>query len=224
MKSFGGEPVGSFLLDERGVAGDRTHALFDTFRGSARRLTVRQVARMLAWRADYRGDEAVTPADPPPAHVTAPDGSTYEWDEPTLRAALEDDLGRPVQLRRDVAGQQDLARSLLITTAATLDAVGAEIGRALDLRRFRTNVHLGLDLPAFAENGWEGRQIRIGDTVLDLLHPCERCVIPTRDPDTSEKDPVILRHLARAHDTLFGINARATGPARISVGDPVELL
>lgn len=224
VKSFAGEPVGSFLVDDRGVAGDRSHALFDTFKDGARRLTVRQVARMLEWRADYGGDEAITPANPPVPTVTSPAGERFEWGDPALHAALEADLGRPLELRRDTAGQQDLPRSLLITTAATLDALGSELAMALDLRRFRTNIHLELDAPPYAEHEWEGRSLRVGDAVLSLLHPCERCVIPTRDPDTARKDPIILRHLAREHDTLFGINARALAPARIAVGDPVELV
>jgi uncharacterized protein YcbX len=223
VKSFAGEPVSSFLLDERGVAGDRTHALFDTFKDAPRRLTVRQVARMLAWRADYEGDETITPDAPPMARVTAPDGTVFTWDDVALPAALSDDLGRDVALRRDVSGQQDLARSVLLTTAATLATVSAELGMALDLRRFRTNIHLELDAPAFSEEQWEGEQIQIGETTFDLLHPCVRCVIPTRDPDTTEKTPVILRHLAREHGTLFGINARARGTGRIAAGDPARL-
>jgi uncharacterized protein YcbX len=59
---------------------------------------------------------------------------------------------------------------------------------------------------------------------LALLHPCERCVIPTRDPVSTQKWPELLRHLFRTHAGLFGINARATGPGRVAVGDPVELL
>ena len=156
--------------------------------------------------------------------MTAPDGRSFLWDDPELHTALESDLGRPVRLHRDLAGIQDLADSLLITTEATLRAVEAELDRPLDLRRFRTNAHLVLDAPAFAEHEWEGRRLRIGEAELELLHPCVRCAIPTRDPDTTEKWAGLLRHLAREHDTLFGINARATAPAMIRVGDRVELV
>ncbi|MCW3041143.1 MAG: hypothetical protein JWM31_3048, partial [Solirubrobacterales bacterium] len=125
------------------------------------------------------------------------------------------------------AGQQDLERSVLITTQATLEAVAAELGEdALDLRRMRTNVHvdLGPGTAAFAEEQWEGRSVRIGSAEFVLLHPCVRCVIPTRDPDTGVKDPKILRHLTREHGGLFGMNARfvgTTGPQAVAVGDPI---
>jgi uncharacterized protein YcbX len=80
-----------------------------------------------------------------------------------------------------------------------------------------------LDAPAFAEEEWEGRRLRIGDAELELLHPCERCVIPTRDPDTAERDGEILRWLARERRTLFGINARPLGPSLIREGDAVTV-
>ena len=40
---------------------------------------------------------------------------------------------------------QDLDHSLLVTTQATLDAVSAALDTEIDLRRFRTNVHVALD-------------------------------------------------------------------------------
>jgi uncharacterized protein YcbX len=101
--------------------------------------------------------------------------------------------------------------------------MATDLGRELDLRRFRTNVHLVLDAEAYAEEGWEGRRLVVGDVELQLLHPCERCVIPTRDPDTTAKDPNILRWLTREHGGLFGINARPRGDGTIAVGDQVEL-
>ncbi len=191
-------------------------------RGAPRRLTARQAPRLLAWQASYAGADP-DPADPPPAQLTAPDGERYAWADPALPAALAQDLGREVQLRRDASGQQDLGDSLLITTEATLRAVEAELGAPLDLRRFRTNVHVALDAPAFAEEGWERRTLSIGETTLDLLHPCERCVIPTRDPDTQERWADLLRHLTREHSMRFGINARPRAAATLRVGDAVNI-
>ena len=126
-------------------------------------------------------------------------------------------------LRRDLALMQDLGDSLLVTVQSTLEAVGRALGRALDLRRFRPNVHVALDAPAYAENDWEGRTLHVGEVELALLHPCQRCVIPTRDPETQAKDAEILRWLTRERDMLFGINARVLGQGRIATGDPVKL-
>ena len=56
VKSMAGQPVDALRLDERGAAGDRAHALFDEFKGAPRRLTVRQVPRMLLWHPQCRND------------------------------------------------------------------------------------------------------------------------------------------------------------------------
>jgi uncharacterized protein len=222
VKSLGGEPVGALCVDGRGAAGDRAHALYDEFRGAPRRLTAREAPRMLAWTARYDEPEPSTDAVPLPL-LAAPDGAIYRWDDPGLPGALTADLGRSVALRRDLALMQDIGDSLLVTVQSTLEAVGGALGRALDLRRFRPNVHVALDAPAYAENGWEGRTLRVGEVELELLHPCGRCVIPTRDPDSQAKDAEILRWLTRERDMLFGINARVRGRGRIAVGDPVRL-
>ena len=73
------------------------------------------------------------------------------------------------------------------------------------------------------EHGWEGATMRFeGGVVVRLLHPCERCAIPTRDPDTQRKSPELLRHLAARHDTLFGLNARVLQSGRIAAGEAVS--
>ncbi len=223
VKSMGGEPADALRLDERGIAGDRTHALFDTHKDAARRLTARQAPRLLAWGARYAEAEPAPEAPPAPV-LRAPDGRELAWDDPDLPGVLSADLGRPVTLHRDPEGQQDLERSVLVTTQATHEAVERELGRPLDPRRWRTNVHVALDVPPYAEEAWEGRELHIGEARFLLLHPCVRCVIPTRDPDTQAKDPELLRMLTRAHGGLFGMNARPLGPARIAAGDPVRVV
>jgi uncharacterized protein YcbX len=226
VKSLAGEAAETLRLDPRGVAGDRAHALLDTFKGAPRRLTVRQAPGMLRWAASYAGlpGDALDPDSVPLPRVVAPDGAVFAWDDPHLPAALSADLGRAITLRRDLGLMQDLGDSVLVTTQATLDAVSAALGRPLDLRRFRTNIHVTLDAGAYAEESWEGRRLRVGDAELQLVHPCERCVIPTRDPDSTGKDAEILRWLTRERGGLFGINARLRGSARVAVGDPVQLL
>jgi uncharacterized protein YcbX len=113
---------------------------------------------------------------------------------------------------------------VLVTTEASLAALGGELGRAVDVRRFRPNLHLELDAPAFAELDWEGALLQVGDVEIELLHPCTRCAIPTRDPDTAERWPGLLRHLVAGHRQLFGINAIVTGPGVAAEGAPVRVL
>lgn len=224
VKSFAGESVDALRIERRGAGGDRAHALI--WAGRDRRLTARQAPRMLAWQARYDvAGEQLDPGEPPLPLLTSPTGAAYEWRDPELPGVLERDLGRPVELRRDLAGQQDLPESLLVTVAASLDAVthALDLTRG-DVRRFRPNVHIELDAEAFAEERWAGLRLRVGETALELLHPCERCAIPTRDPDTQAKDSRVLTWLLRERRKLFGINARAPARGTIRAGDAVDLL
>jgi uncharacterized protein len=226
VKSMAGERVNALRLDGRGVGGDRTHAVLYEHKGEWRRLTAREAPRLLAWRGLYpfNVDGGLDPARPPYAIVLAPNGHRYRWGDPRLRFALEDDLGRPVRLVRDVEGMPDLPRAILVTLQPTLDALGGELGAPIDLRRFRTNLHLDIDVPAWAELAWEGGELAFeGGVRLKLLHPCERCAIPTRDPDTQAKWPDLLKHLNQQHEQAFGINARVVTGGRIAVGETVSL-
>jgi uncharacterized protein len=223
VKSMAGERLRAARLDGRGVGGDRTHALLDVRNGRRDRLlTASRAPRLLAWAAAYPGmpDDALDPAAPPRPSVRAPDGTVWGWDQPGLAGAIEADVGVPVELRRDPAGQQDLERSVLVTTEASRRALETALGRPVDLRRFRTNLHLDLDAPAFAEERWRGGRLQVGPVTLALLHPCARCVIPARDPDgDGSRWPALLRHLHRARTGLFGINARVLVPGRVALGD-----
>ncbi len=216
VKSLGGEVMPSLDLDARGAAGDRSFALVDVRRDQL--LTARTAPGLLRWHAAYPAG-VPDPDDPPAPALTAPDGRAFAWDDAALPGALAADVRRDVRLVRDPAGLQDLGGTVLVTLEATRRAIEAELGAPLDLRRFRTNVHLdGPGLTSRGELGWEGRRLRVGAAELELLHPCERCVIVVRDPDTTDAWPDVLRR-ART----FGINARPLGPARIHAGDPVEL-
>ena len=226
VKSLGGEPLGAARLDWRGLGGDRAHALLDPREGrEGRWVTARQAPRLLAWSAAYPGvpDDRLDPADPPPPTLRGPDGRAWGWDDPGLERALADDLGMAVRRHRDLGGQQDLPASVLVTTEASRRGVAEALGRPVDVRRFRSNLHLELDAPAFAEHRWEGGQLRVGEVTLELLHPCVRCVIPTRDPDDQSRWPELLRWLHRRNGALFGVNARVVTGGRVRVGDRVTV-
>jgi uncharacterized protein len=226
VKSLGGEALASARLDWRGVGGDRAHALLDLREGREDRwVTVRQAPRLLAWSAAYpeAPDDLLDPADPPPPTLRAPDGTVWDWEAPGLDQALAADLGMAVRRHRDLGGQQDLRASVLVTTEASRRAVEAALGRPLELRRFRPNLHLELDAPAFAEERWEGGRLQVGQVTLELLQPCARCVIPTRDPDGPGRWPELLRWLHRRRDALFGVNARVVAGGTVRLGDRVAL-
>jgi uncharacterized protein YcbX len=218
VKSFRGEDHDQLDIDLRGVPGDRAHAVW--LKGG-KRATARVVPGLLRWSATY--DEAVNGAIPAP-RVTAPDGTVFGWDDPQLPHALTADLGRDVDVVHHPLGMQDLTTSRRVSFEPTRRALAAELGEPVDLRRFRTNVHVDADTAPWEEAGWEGRRLRIGDVEVELLHPCLRCSIVARDPDTNAKSPAVLKRLIREHGAVFGINARPLGEATVRIGDPVTLI
>jgi uncharacterized protein YcbX len=227
VKSMAGEEVRSLSLDARGVGGDRTHAVLHEHKGEWKPLTAREAPGMLAWSAAYPFNlgAGLDPAKPPYAMVVHPDGARiYQWGDPLLRTALEQDLGRPVRFQRDIAGMPDVPGKILVTVEGTVEALSGELGADVDIRRFRPNLHLELDSAPWAEERWAGAVVEIeGGVRLAISGPCERCAIPTRDPDTREKWPELLRHLTAEHRQNLGVLACVLQGGRVAAGARVRV-
>lgn len=124
---------------------------------------------------------------------------------------------------------------ILLAGTASLDAVNdwlAETGDdPVPIHRFRPNLVVS-GAPAWAEDGWLGRRLRIGDTVHRVAKPCGRCLVTTIDQETGEsgRQPlhVLGRHRRFGTAILFAVNlipdltAGQTGHVRM--GDPVALV
>ncbi len=223
VKSMAGEEIAAARVAAHGLAGDRAHTLVDG-RAGRRRLSARAVPRVLDWAAAYpeHPDDALDAAAPPPPLVTGPDGRSFGFDDPELPGALAADLDRPIALRRLPSGEHDRRGTVLVTFEATRRAVENALGRPLELRRFRSNLHLELDAVAFAEEGWADRRIEVGDVALRVREPCERCVVPTRDPGRpSERWPELLRWLFAEREGAFGAIAEVERSGRVARGDQV---
>jgi uncharacterized protein YcbX len=81
--------------------------------------------------------------------------------------------------------------------------------------------------PAWAEDGWLGRRLRIGGVMFRAVKLCGRCVVTTTDQETGERGSEPLRTLAR-HRRLgtklaFGMNLIPDGVGEIAVGDEVAV-
>src|SRR3954451_20871331 len=126
-----GESLPSVRVDARGVGGDRAHAVL------ADDGAVIEVLGGWSTAYPFNLGANVDPASPPLALVTSPRGRSFTWNDPRLRHALEDDLGRPVRLRRDAGGMQRVERTVLVCWGED------------DPRQLRANVRLesgeGLD-------------------------------------------------------------------------------
>jgi uncharacterized protein len=225
VKSMRGEEIESARVASHGLAGDRAYALVDDDVDRAgRRLSARRVPGILDWSAAYPAghEDAIDAADPPVPLVTAPYGRRFDLEDPALHAALASDLSRSVALRRAPMGEQDRPETLLVTFEATRRAVAEELGRPLELRRFRSNLHFELDAEPYAEQEWAGRRIEVGEVTLRVREPCERCAVPTRDPERPrERWPALLRWLAAEHGGAFGATVAVERAGRVRRGDRV---
>lgn len=123
---------------------------------------------------------------------------------------------------------------LLIINQASVDFLNQEsieqgLGIKFDSRRFRPNMVVQ-GAPAFSENNWQS--VSTENNQYAIVKPCQRCAIPTINPDTAERDKaawaLLLKHCAGdgadAKKIFFGQNALFSQQARIAVGQPVEIM
>lgn len=224
VKSLRGEDVDAARFDETGMTGDRAYALFDgREKRSGKVLTVRQNAAMLHWGAGY-GD-AVAPTEPPV--LVSPTGERWSWSDAGLGTALSSAFGIRAQPRA-APGHQDRGPSVLVTFAASLAALSREIGTAVDLLRFRPNLHVDADLPAFAETAWQpGTSLTVGEVTLRIsaehTGPCVRCAVPSWDRTGSQRWPKLQSHLIEQHDNRFGVVMDVAQFGVVRRGDAVHV-
>jgi len=114
-------------------------------------------------------------------------------------------------------------KCLHLVNLETVRALGAEIGTELDPLRFRANVYFdGLD--PWAEAQWLDRQIRLGESTLEVFARTDRCAATDVNPATAARDTSIPPDLMRmyGHNEL-GVYARVSEGGTVRVGDEIAL-
>jgi uncharacterized protein YcbX len=225
VKSMTGEVVAETTVMNYGLYGDRSHVILDE---KASFLTITQVPLLVRYQASFDTPE-VMEAYPDPTIVT-PEGVTVKWSDPAWLKELEEKTSK--QLAKKVYHPKHVPigpiekEHLLIVTDASLQALSASWGKYTDERRFRPNLVFNLlDKVPFIEQTWAGKVFRIGEDVLiEMVKPCERCMIITVDPETGMKHSDLLKKIAKEHSNYFGMYARVIRTGKIKMDDEIWLL
>jgi len=139
------------------------------------------------------------------------------WQSEAAAARIREVAGRGARVVAADGGHEFDCAPILVVTDGALAALG------YDGRRFRPNVVIeGVD--GLAESSWIRRRLRVGDALLLVEEPCERCVITTIDPDTTEIDLQVLKRARRELGGNMGIYCSVLRPGAVALGDPVELV
>src|SRR5712691_12705996 len=191
---MGGERLATCLIAESGLEGDRRWALIDgTPNRAGKPLTAREAQQLLTYRTQL-ADGSV--------QVVTPGGKTRLLDD-LLVAALAIETSRALTLREGAGLNYDDS-PVLVVNLKSVAAFELSAGVEVDRRRFRANLYLE-GLEPEEELSWLGRRIRAGDAELEVVTRCERCVVITRDPDTTQPSPELLRVLTEMSDTCMGV-------------------
>lgn len=219
VKSMAAEALHAVDVSWHGLAGDRRWAFVreGLERSGFPWLTLRQRADMRRYVPSF-----VDPARPDASatRVRTPTGADLDVADPVLAAELASDGARVIRLDR---GAFDAFPLSLITTA-TIAAIGDRAGLALDPQRFRPNLLVEADsAEPFVEDTWVGRVLRIGALRMRVDARDGRCVVITIDPATSEREPAVLRAVARERDGKLGVYGSTVTPGRIALQDAVAI-
>jgi len=225
VKSMLGEEVTSCEVTDRGLEGDRAVALVDVRTGQL--VSCKQPRR---WGRLFE----LTAALDGELTVRFPDGRVLSGDG--LDEALSEFLGRAVHVVEehllDTPGVFfDLAPLHLITTQSMDSLAALQSGSRFDVERFRPNVVLSTSSgPAFPEDDWLGRDLRLGPSVVVRLE-CHtpRCVMATLAQGDLPADKNVLKTMNKHHRRPFfeveqptlGIYAQVLSGGLLRVGDEV---
>lgn len=114
--------------------------------------------------------------------------------------------------------------SVSIMSTASHAAVERQLGRVLERERWRGNIWLEGTAP-WAEFDWVGQRVRIGEALLDVVEPIQRCSHTQANPVTGARDADTLSALEAGWGHRdFGVYAVVIEGGRIKTGDFAEVL
>jgi hypothetical protein len=192
IKSLRGIAIESVMVEASGIPGDRSSALF-----------AREGSRA---GMPYRGKEH---------------DRLHLLDDAAAARASAGDRGDAVELRQ--ADHFFDCAPISILVDEWLQGLSAHVGYPVQWERFRPNFFVragnGTGKPAPPEPALVDAQLRLGDVLLRVRSPIERCVTITYHPAGEPADPRILRFLAQERQAWMGIYCDVLEPGVVRRGD-----
>ncbi len=199
VKTLAGEALETAELTAGGIPGDRIVHV----RGPEGVRTSRRYYRLLGVQGSLD----------PNGHARV---NGYPWNSEDALAAVRAAAGNDSWLE----AYDGLDRFDVLPLLVATDGAVAAFGR--DIRRLRPNILIG-GVNGMDEIDWPGSELHIGDVVVRLDSRRGRCPMTTVDPDTLQRDPEVLRDIARRFNGQLALNADVLRPGIVRIGDSVTL-
>ncbi|GAA2016645.1 MOSC domain-containing protein [Catenulispora yoronensis] len=230
VKSMRGERPASAAVDRRGLVGDRLWAVWDAegrFGSCKDSRRFRRMDGLLDFGTAYP-DDPVEAADCEP-QLVAPDGTRYPVPSAAADSAVRAHLRRgDVRLAPEGDTPHHDAAPLHLVSTATLDWYRQALEDVpTDERRLRPNLVVRLPgAAAFAEDGWAGRRLRIGQGPGAVLARWAKTTERCRTLNVAQDDlPYTSRGLKSlaGRDLNLGVYLEVLEGGRVHVGDPIAV-
>jgi uncharacterized protein YcbX len=217
VKSMRAEELDGVEVSWHGLAGDRRWAFIrdGQVRSGFPWLTMRERPELAHYRPRFAEPDRPNAS---PTLVRTPSGEELDVTDPALAA----ELGPGVRVIKQDRGVFDTMPLSLLTTQ-TLASLGRMVGIDLVAGRFRPNLLIEALAGGFPEDTWVGRTLRAGGLRMRVDQRDSRCVMVTIDPVTLDREPAILRAIARERDNRIGVYGSVVEPGPVTLGDPVLL-
>ncbi len=226
VKSMRGESLPEAYGDWHGLDGDRRYAFVRSDnRSGFPWLTGRELPQLLQYTPRYTRPDDVVDS---PVEVNCPDGRSLSIHAPELNQELAEAYGKPVNLIKIGRGAFD-SQTISVMSTATVADLSETIGTAVTSLRFRQNIIIEpFDDQPFVEERWLDSSLVFGNMPdglrLRLNRRIQRCVMINIDPETSEKEPAVLKTVAQTRQNCAGVYGSTERPGMIRVGDVVKLV
>lgn len=248
VKSMMGETLDEAFVAFAGLMGDRVYSFIKEGGNPGFPWhTAREQESMLQYKPRYKKTElTVTPGNLAAAQAMAPginplypdtgqfsvsvetpDGQTYDLEDEAFLAHLKTTSADPSLALHCTQRSQFDCRPLAIFSTQLAELLTEELGTPIDKRRFRANLYVTWtdDKPKVYEKALVGKRLKIGATLeVNILERDPRCKMITLDPDTSEANPNIIKHVANAHEGFAGVYGAVLVEGIVKAGDAIALL